>query len=358
MILETKINMEVTMKHLAITLLLFCITPSYAETSNHQAVTVFTAPEVKEAKTPQFPSRAARDAAEAWVVYSFMVDTEGKVFEPTLIESTGGRFGRDFEKEAKRALERTNFQPALNGSTPVEGASTMKYIFRMESGADGATKIFSRQFSQFSKVLASNDQQATQASLKELEDRGVRNLYENAYLNMARFNYAVKYGTSAEQMKYLKTALSYENTGPKVSFLPDEMVVIARRKLFELQLANKHYAEAAKSYELFEKNDDTTAVELLKPSYQELMVLKSNQDAFELDAATNTNGYWSINLFKQGFAITDADGVLNEIKLRCEKKYVFFPVELDEEYSIPDSFGDCNLELLGNADVNFKLVQF
>jgi len=346
------------MKRLAIALLLIGVSSSYAETSGHHAVTVFTAPEAKEPKIPQFPNRAARDAAEAWVVYSFMVDIEGKVYEPTLIESTGGRFGRDFEKEAKRALERTDFHPAMNGSTPVEGASTMKYIFRMKSGADGATKIFSRQYSQFSKILASNDQQATQASLRKLEDRGVRNLYENAYLNMARFNYAVKYGTTAEQMKYLNTALSYENIGPKVSFLPDDMVVIARRKLFELQLANKFYAEAAKSYEAFGENEDTTAVELLMPSYQELTELKSNEDAFELDAVTNENGFWSINLFKQGFAITEADGVLDEVKLRCAKKYVFFPVELDEEYSIPASFGDCNLQLLGNADVDFKLVQF
>lgn len=345
------------MKYLVIVFAIFSITSLYAETSN-QTLEVFTSPKAKELKNPQFPKRAARDVAEGWVVYSFMVDTEGKVFEPTVIESTGGRHARDFEREAKSALERTIFKPALNGDAPVEGASTMKYIFRMQSGADGATRIFSRQYSKFSKVLATDDQQASQTLLKELEDKGVRNLYENAYLNMARFNYAVKYGTTAEQMKYLKTALSYENTGPKVTFLPDDLVVIARRKLFELQLTNQHYAEAVKSYQSFAKNDDAEAVELLKPSYQQLMELKSNKDAFALEATTNENGYWAIGLFKQGFSISEASGVLNEIKLRCDKKYVFFPVDLDEEYFIPESFGDCNLQLLGNAGVNFKLVQF
>ncbi len=346
------------MKRVIIILVIFNITSLHAEMSGQQAVEVFTAPEATKPKSPQFPKRAAREAAEAWVVYSFMVDTEGKVFEPTVIESTGGRLARDFEREAKLALERTIFQPAMNGDTPVEGASTMKYIFRMESGADGATKIFSRQYSEFSKVLARDNQQTSLASLKELEERGVRNLYENAYLNMARFNYAVKYGTAAEQMKYLKTALSYENTGPKVTFLPDNIVEIARRKLFELQLANKYYAEAVKSYLSFAKNDDSKATDLLEPSYQQLLELKSSQDAFELEATTDENGYWSINLFKSGFVINDADGLLREIKLRCDKKYVFFPLELDEEYSIPVSFGDCYLQLLGTADVNFKFVQF
>lgn len=346
------------MKRLAITLVLLSITSSFAETNNQKAVEVFTAPKAKDLKKPQFPNRAARNAAEGWVVFSFMVDTEGKVFEPTVIESTGGRHARDFEKSAKIALERTEYEPALNGNVPVEGASIMKYIFGIDTGTDGATKIFSREYAKFSKVLASEDEKAAQLALEALEDRGVRNLYENAYLNMARFNYAGKYGTTQEQMKYLKTALSYENYGRKATFLPDGMVILARRKLFELQLNNRYYAEAMKSYLNFTKNNDTQAAELMEPSYQQLVELKSNQDAFELEATTNKNGFWSINLFKSGFAINEADGVLNEVKLRCDKKFVFFPIEVNEEYSIPDSFGKCYLQLLGGADVKFKFVQF
>lgn len=51
-------------------------------------------------------------------------------------------------------------------------------------------------------------------------------------------------------------------------------------------------------------------------------------------------------------------GEMAEIKLRCDKKYVFFHYYPEISYRTPQEYGDCQMELVGNPGTRFNLIQF
>ena len=76
-----------------------------------------------------------------------------------------------------------------------------------------------------------------------------------------------------------------------------------------------------------------------------------------VDAQINTGTSWFYMLFKKRFQIAVTNGELAEIKLRCDKQYVFFRYEPDIQYRVSDRHGNCGVELVGAPGTKFSLVQ-
>ena len=66
---------------------------------------------------------------------------------------------------------------------------------------------------------------------------------------------------------------------------------------------------------------------------------------------------WSYNLFKDEFFLSEVDGQIEEIKLRCARKYVFLRFEPDIQYKIEREYLPCHLQLVGDPKTTFKLTQ-
>ena len=62
-------------------------------------------------------------------------------------------------------------------------------------------------------------------------------------------------------------------------------------------------------------------------------------------------------LYKNRFSIVVGAGHLNEIKLRCDKRYVFFKYDPQMTYDISDKYGRCEIELVGETGTKFALTQ-
>ena len=66
---------------------------------------------------------------------------------------------------------------------------------------------------------------------------------------------------------------------------------------------------------------------------------------------------WHGALFKHRFGITVTSGAVSEIKLRCEKRYLFFKYETGLSYSVSVKSGPCSIEILGTPGTTFELIQ-
>ena len=71
----------------------------------------------------------------------------------------------------------------------------------------------------------------------------------------------------------------------------------------------------------------------------------------------NNNGRWSHSLARRSFALTNIDGRLDKLEVRCSRKFSSFTVSDQTEWQIPDSWGDCNIHLLGQEQSQFNLVE-
>ncbi len=69
-------------------------------------------------------------------------------------------------------------------------------------------------------------------------------------------------------------------------------------------------------------------------------------------------GTWHVHLFKRHFQAEVAEGYISQVKLRCQKHYVFFAFDPKLQYQVDSKDGDCSMELLGAPGTRFKLMQF
>jgi len=67
---------------------------------------------------------------------------------------------------------------------------------------------------------------------------------------------------------------------------------------------------------------------------------------------------WSLKLFKRRFRIEVAEGYISQVKLRCDKGYLYFAFDPKLRYTVDDKYGVCMMELLGAPGAKFTLFQF
>lgn len=325
-----------------------------AQEPQTRAVELFEAVGNLDVAKPVFPASAAMSGEEGWVILNFMVDEQGQAFEPMVIDMIGDD---QFVKAALKALEDSKFVPASLSGNPITGSKTVRYTFVLDQQKRGARAAFVSRYRRFTRSIDADDQDETRAELEALEEGGARSLYEDAFLNLARYNYAVKYGSSEEQMTYLERALYFNEEGAYETYLPEADARTLWPQLFVLQARNGRFAEALATYEIIAAIGADEAHASLADAVAELREMAVNDAAYAVTARTDRNGSFSIDLFKDEFYLDDAESNIDQIKLRCDQRYVFFEFEADTKYKVPPQFGQCQLEVLGEADTGFKLVQ-
>ena len=91
---------------------------------------------------------------------------------------------------------------------------------------------------------------------------------------------------------------------------------------------------------------------------EQLKQVQQDDSMYVVKGKTDANGYWRAMLFKPGLHIDNLGNRLSEFRLRCRNKYQFFAFQEGAQYQIPESWGLCSLEILGEADAEFEVVQF
>ena len=85
--------------------------------------------------------------------------------------------------------------------------------------------------------------------------------------------------------------------------------------------------------------------------------LRSDNRSYQIGGTIQNGSSWFYKLFKSRFQIAVRSGRLSEIKLRCDKKYIFFRYEADLQYKVGNKLGNCGMELVGEPGTTFDLIQ-
>ena len=319
-----------------------------------EAIKTFQAPVISERVYPSYSFNQVRKQQEGWVEINFMVDEAGKTFEPTVMDSMGPEV---FQSKALEALEKTTFTPAMDAGTPVSSSTTLRYKFQIQEREKSARERFATYYKRFQRAMGRNDRETAEKLIGLMEDTGAMSLYEAAYLNLAKFNFAVEYGDSETQLKYLKRALFFEDDQTLETYLPVETELQLWPVLFALEANNKRFVEALATFEIIKQKNIVDAIDSLAPVVSEIETLRNDDRAFVISGKTDNVGRWGICLLKDEFYLDNAQATINEIKLRCSRKYIFFKYTAETKYHVPAEYGACNMELLGDADAAFDFVQ-
>lgn len=91
--------------------------------------------------------------------------------------------------------------------------------FVLSGDGAGASAAFIKSYKEFLRAAKSDDRAAMDERLAKMQ---VKNLYENAYFNIARYEYARRWGSASEQRRYIAAAIAGQRTG---DYLPKDTLV-------------------------------------------------------------------------------------------------------------------------------------
>jgi TonB family protein len=314
------------------------------------AVELFQAPKPKPLKSLDYPQRLLNQGKEGWVNLSMMVDPQGKPYEMMVMKSSGDR---EFEVEALRAAKSLQFEPALAGDNPIDSAMEIKITFQITDAVKGAADTFVLAYRKLSNALEAKDRTAADNAMAKLQ---ANNLYEDAYLGFAQYLYAQQWGSRAEQLEGLERAVAFEKES---RFLPKAQFSRALRAMFALQIDRSDYAGALQTWGLLSDRRlgaDAKLLSVIRPLVDEINTLRTDSRSITVKAVMQTSS-WSLSLLKHKFQVAVNQGHIAEVKLRCDKKYVFFVFDPTLQYTVSPGFGQCQIELVGDPGTEFALVQ-
>lgn len=310
-------------------------------------VEVFDAPRPVSLGQPVYPVEDRRKNVEGWVNLNLMIDASGQPFEISVADSNGIK---SLEEAALKAAKEWRFDPATMNGAPTEAAYEMKVTFHL-SGEPSASSSFIAKYNALNKAIKSRDRAEADRIIEKIS---VLNLYEDAYFSLAQYRYAVVWGTQQQQLTWLKRAVAKEK---KALFLSEDAFLVAVKTLFHLQTATQDFAAAMGSAAVIRSlTKDEKDLATVRAAVAAMEDVRAGERAYSV-AGEISETSWTIGLFKKNFHIEVIEGNVEQLKLRCRSKYVFFDFNPDLEYRVADSAGNCWLELIGDPKTQFKLVQ-
>jgi TonB family protein len=319
--------------------------------------TMFRPVQAKSLAQADYPISAINFRREGWALVSTMVDRNGKPYETAIMRSSGNEA---LDKAAISALEHSALEPAMSDGRPTESAYEVKYMFALRDAGAGASRTFVSAYEKFGEAMQGDDKIEAEAALKRLD---AVNLYEDAFLGLAEYKYALKYGTQHDQISGLKRALANE-TAPK--YLPKSEFEGALRSLLILDIKTNQFQEALTTWEHLQRvSTDYKTLATLKAVMDQVDLVRKDPRPYGItgelkpsaSAAETMAATWFLDLFKPRFRIEVEEGHLAEIKLRCDKTFLSFPFDPGLEYHVESRFGKCEMQLLGVPGSKFTVIQ-
>jgi len=312
------------------------------------------ATEKGEHKLRKYPFQELRRGKEGWAVLSYIVDVDGRVKDPLVLDSAGSE---RFAEVAKKALLGFEFYPALLNGKPIESANNKyKFMFSIKKTSAGASRAFAREYRRIRTLLDNKEFDAFLERAKRLKDTKTNNHYENSFYWLIMAGYYAEVENSKLYLSSLKKAISYEG-----EFLPRKMYASALSSLYYQQLGAgevKHAFETATRIESYlKKRPELKAV--LTHRDQLIEELK-NYPTITTAGVVSDAGFWSHHLLRKNISLNVQSGNITGFEFRCEKQVRRFSFDQDgpkSMWKIPTKWGDCSLFVKGTVDAEFMLLE-
>ncbi len=106
-----------------------------------------------------------------------------------------------------------------------------------------------------------------------------------------------------------------------------------------------------------EGNMPQDMLEKVKEAVGKIEAARTGEEKWYLPGEIGPSASWFGRLFRDRFAIAVGTGRVEEIKLRCEQRFVFFKFDPAIRYKVPPEYGNCSIEVLGDPGTQFDLIQ-
>lgn len=321
------------------------------ESSSHR---IYAKPVVRTA--PKYPMTELRDRQQGWVELNYVVTTDGTVIEPVVEASSGSRA---FERAAVKTVKRWRYEPALLNGEPVQQCKTaVRISFAIKGSQTGVSRNFHRKYRKMDRAVDEGDLDFATSELElAFRSKGLT-LGERSWLWALQSRIDGIRGDRRRQLISVRRALNVSG-----DWIPDKLRTALLMTQVILEIENGNYSAAMSAYSDLKSIDDADTSKL-DPIAEEIRALAESDQliykAAEIGGAQNCEtceSHWQYKPLRRAIEITDVDGKLGNLELRCEWQRFVDGAREGVAWEIPNSWGDCSVVVHGETGSTFKLVE-
>jgi len=308
-------------------------------------------PEPIKRVAPKYPVSAARDAREGWARLSFVIDEEGNVNNILVTDTSGSK---DITKAAIKAAKKWKYKPAMENGKPVQQCvNSVQMDFRMhKNGTTGATRRFISKYKKAQQALADKDYKELEKQIALMQKNKYMHLSENNYLHLLSAEYAKETGQKNKQLSHLnRVAMSL------VTMTDEKQKLSVLYQVFSLQLELNKFKAAHATYEkLIQLPAAKPYREQFVSAITKVNDIIASDKNLVLDGTINKE-FWTTELVRNEFSLTDVEGSLHTLDVRCANKRHVYTIEQNNTWKLPSSWQDCRIYVFGEPNSQFKLIE-
>lgn len=303
---------------------------------------------------PYYPKKQVDNGNDGVVELNFMVNKEGYTSDPMVTGSSR----KSFEREAVVAASRYRYKPTIINGETVAHFESIRIIFEMQYSTHRASKSFTKLFNSTLELLVSEqtiDKNKIAKLISKLEKKRFQTLASEGRLSYLKFKFAIKFGNFLEHLEAAEH-LDMFNGSRDFDFISKEEQHNIKSTLLSLYTKNNQFVEALSVIKGLQKNDLSNNAELEMIKAEINTIYQNDQVVSEIKI--HKRGYSSMYIFKNIFSFKDIDGQINKLKFRCRNSFAELAFNAESEYKIPESWGKCHIQIVGDAGTSARLVQF
>lgn len=301
---------------------------------------------------PPRPRSRTGPGPESWAKIRFTIQADGSVADIDVLDAMPPTASL---RDTVDAVEAWRFQPAMVDGEAVDWHNNIVVVnIDLPEIPNLSGPRFMTPYGTVQDMLAEGklDRAARQAAdnLRDasltLHDLGVGNV-QLAVIEMRR------------QDMYLAHQAITRATLPEVNQLGDEELDVALQYRFNIELALGRFMDALDTYErraaLVDIDDDDRMLQQVRQITEALdqdYVLQAKASILDKDTG------WFFIPSRRTFSIADVDGDLKSIDVVCNRNIASLDFQEGVEWTLPESWGDCTLNVMGNRNTTFTFYEF
>jgi TonB family protein len=315
----------------------------------------FTFAKPRVFKAPQYPRRMVDLGGEGWVAMSFVVQRDGTVRDPVVVDSSR----REFEQAALDAVRQFRYDPAeVDGEAVEQVVPLYRIAFVLEPASQAARLNFRRRFGQIERLIERGELDQAAVQLAQMEATGRLNLYEDAFYWWVQAMYHGAKGEQYLRRESLRRAIAYAGKDG-ISGLPEAVHLRGLAFLYQDYVGTGEYAAALDAYEqLVSRAGPGKDDPGLRAHAETLRALLAGDAMIQAQGYIHDERPWAYALSRDGFEFADIDGELQRLSLWCEQRAVEMNIEPESSWQVPESWRPCRIYVRGSVGTTFKLIEY
>lgn len=302
---------------------------------------------------PKYPDRDARRGNTGWVTVNFVVDKYGATQDITVEEHSFR--GKAFAASAIKAVDKWRYKPMMVNGEAVESCqNSVQFRFNFNKLTfTKRTKILIQKW-----LNAINQNDLTNMEVYKEKVRAIKQLNS---MELAWFYYAhashYKALRQPEQEYQYTRKLSYKYN--QQHFTSEAMLKLLFDNYF-LAIDHNKFKHVERTYSSIVENFDKQfpkQVNMIREHQQKVERFLASNKPISINTKLTENGTWYHELNRNNFSITNIEGELTKLDVRCANKRHTYTIEQDNLWKIPNSWGECKILVEGDIGSKFTIVE-